>query len=43
VEGARLGRRKVGIEEEQQAFAHAKRQTAGADAPEAEDLAVEPG
>ena len=41
--GSRLGRRKVRVEEEQQAFAHAKRQTAPPDSPETEHLAVEPG
>src|SRR6187399_2000340 len=39
--GLRLAGREAGVEEKQQAFAHAERQTTTADRAEAEDLAVE--
>ena len=41
--GSRLSGRKVGVEEKQQAVAHAKRQTRAADGTESEDIAIEPG
>ena len=41
--GRDWGRRKSGVEEKQQAFTHAKRQTRASDGMEAENLAVEPG
>ena len=39
--GLRLAGREAGVEEKQQAFAHAERQTGSADCAEAENLAVE--